>query len=252
MTIEQEMQEYIQSHMQNGQWEGDVEQHQAKVRRYKQAVEEEKQERAVKLYQAGRELNEIMSTEVVADFMKYWPLFSRREASRMSCNDGNLFSPIIPEEQVVIYRFCNCGQFPKNPIKMSNTERIFANEHLATCTNIREDKQVEMSMVPQHKVGQWDCRACYRGYDGQSSIDWCPRFLRPFRQLSVQEYAKAVNTASKSTVVCYAGLLHVQLSVKQVGEKDYIIRTEACDTCGYRHETQEEVAMSPAEQRKNV
>jgi hypothetical protein len=262
VTTEQDIDEYIRRHFKDGKWEGDAEQHQLKIRILKQQVENEKQEAIISRYRRGKEEDpELLTEQLEAEFRKYWPLYSRRHFSgpgRTSSvaddciapallRDGELFSFIAVEEQITIYRYCNCGAFPKAVDDMTQAELAFANEHLPNCKTVLEERVVEKTNPPKHKIGIWDCRACLKDLDGKSSISWCPRFLRPFRQLSVHDYLRQVNYQLNRRpdlpLPCYAGLLHVQMSVKQENTKTLAIRTEVCDTCNYKTETITELNM---------
>jgi hypothetical protein len=150
--------------------------------------------------------------------------------------DGSLFSFTEPIETETILQFCNCGQFPLKPEEMTERESILATEHLKVCQFIRTETVKGLSAVSKHIVGNWDCKACYKdielgdhGARQVPSTEWCPRFLRPFRGLAPHQYAEML----KEQKSCYAGILHHQVSIETKDGKNYLVKEEMCDTCGY-------------------
>lgn len=240
----------------------EVKVHQAQIRKLKQAIINAEQEEFVIHHQ----LNIRASQEDVERYNQLLPLVLRRKQldfvreilGKEPPVDGELFSFSEPEEIVTTLQFCNCGAITKSVDEMTNTEQELASEHLGVCSNIRTEQIVTKAQVSSHKIGHWDCRACYREplvtkqqgvmnemaapfdiNEAKQSTQWCPRFLRPFRNLTPEAYSKIVKDAG-----CYGGILHKQISVILEGTSQYLLTEFKCDTCGYYDATRKQIQTS--------
>lgn len=86
-----------------------------------------------------------------------------------------------------------------------------------------------------HSIGNWNCRGCLAGAlpteEGpvaEKIIEWCPKFIKPLRNLSYEEYMKAYPHG------CYAGLLHSDMAIREEDGKTIITITKKCDMCNYQ------------------
>lgn len=223
--------------------------HQNTIQMLKQSIETICQESLITAW----ELDAIENKESARDTIeKIWPLVQRRNKfavlkeilGKDPNQDGALFSFSEPEEIVVNYQYCNCGAISKDPLTMTEAEAYLAEQHLKECKNIRIEKVASKSQVSMHKVGHWDCRACFKTPveeehtgvaglpfnigEGKSSTSWCPKFLRTFRNLSPEGYRSFIKDNS-----CYGGILHKQISCILRDGNEYILFESKCDTCGY-------------------
>ena len=195
----------------------------------------------------------------ISDYRKIAPLVERRKftakeiarqvtKSIIEREDGDRFSFTEPQDIVTEYYYCNCGQFPLALDEMTEGELQLATEHLAVCQFPRIEKVVTQSHVMQHTVGNWDCKACYKepaenNPSGISSLNWCPRFLKPFRTLDPKNYIDVLRLRQQGQRSCYGGILHRQISVSYENGKQYIIHTELCDTCGFTTTDKKEIII---------
>lgn len=235
--------------------------YQEKVRSLRQQITNISQRSLVSYWEANEE-NCTITPELDKEYSKVAPLVWRRDnllwvvnniiqpesIQQAILDDGVPFSFSEPVDIVTELLFCNCGQFPLPPDEMLEGELQLATEHLAVCQFTRSETKTEKSVVIKHTKGNWDCKGCYKspfnngvgGTEAKSDIDWCPRFLRGLRHLTPQAYS----TEIKGQRSCYAGLLHRQISIEIHDGKQYIIREQRCDTCGYTSTEKAELVTS--------
>ena len=228
--------------------------HQAHIRKLKQRASNLQQEAIIKTFK-GIPGGIKPPAELAAAYNEVFPLVARRaDLNTVKTilqlepkEDGELFSFTEPIDVKIVTKFCNCGQFPLAPEKMTDEELAAANSHLEVCQYIREEVTVGKSQVFKHKVGHRDCHSCYKtpvsngvgGIEAKSNVSWCPRFLRPFRNLSPIAYAEEIHLQRS----CYAGLLHHQISVEIIDDVQYIVKESMCDTCGYSTKDEQQIVQ---------
>lgn len=243
---------FVQQHRsESGQWmttdEHSLESLQAEYRRLRQCVISEQQDQTItelttKLQRTNDEQQLLLKLAPLVRRRKFLTNPARPEQlakfkSMFGGNDikpdGELFQFEQPTEIKTILKLCGCGLFTEHPSEMTSTQIILADEHIDHCPTPITEEVISQSQPAKHSIGNWGCKACLRIGDGsmtgRSAIDWCPRFLRPFRYLSPYEYVVAV----RNEISCYAGLLHVQLSIVEENGETKSLISKHCDTCGY-------------------
>lgn len=252
----------------------ETEAHQRYIRSLKQDMINVSQNSLYEYFNSG--IGAIPQGPVEREYYKIFPLVMRRKnmifvAQTILKNmhtapftmDGELFSFNEPIDIKVDNLFCDCGQFPLSLEQMMEHEIQLATEHLKVCQHIRVVKTTEKSVISKHTVGHWDCRACYKEpakmsdtytthheatYSEVESTEWCPRFLRPFRTNTPQQYASILRLDRQEQKSCYGGILHKQISVEQDGDKSFVVREERCDTCGYSNTDKKELLTTQPSQ----
>lgn len=243
----------------------ETEAHQRHIRLLKQQMQNISQDSLYEIFQdsnvvAFNKNNTVEGLVTEKDYWKIFPLVMRRKNMDFVFSnilkslkvydsiDGELFSFSEPVDIKVDYLFCDCGQFPLPLEEMMEHEIQLATEHLKVCQHIRTVSTTEKSVVMKHTIGRWDCKACYKSPGTKEnpnseveSTEWCPRFLRPFRTNTSQQYANILRLDHPGQKSCYGGILHKQISVEQDGDKSFIVKEERCDTCGYSNTDKKEL-----------
>lgn len=198
-----------------------------------------------------------------------------------NCSDDDLMKNILIRQE---------DKFTKAHYALIvEADRVMHNQHLAKAyapciiDSVLSDKVcahpvVVEEFVLKHRIGNISCKACLTKMPdkirtasnaskaimqhviGETArdIEYCPRFLSLLRDMTIEDYLKAVRAnAGDKTVgnkTCYAGLLHSAMSIDTEEilatsqESDariqitYLTITKKCDTCDFESVKKEELS----------
>lgn len=214
--------------------------------------------------------------------LDFW---SHLGANGKTLQDGNLFTfkPI----NIFNDLFCGCTDSQLvNEIKSMDGIPSYLGEYEDYVKNLRQQHTLRLQKIHntgaecsnpfteinevfqnKHTIGNWDCRACLTAgqeiVDSTSAvaamsagkaIEWCPRFLPLLRGMPILEYVETLhpsrNISSLENNLCYAGLLHSEISFTEEEKKQFVIITKKCDTCGFE-EVEKKEYFQPEEIKNN-
>lgn len=204
--------------------------------------------------------------------------------------DGNLFTFNPVEFNTEIYCNCTTAQLEReieiaNGVEEGNTqwfwEQSLDNEHTKMLKDrrdshnesfIKEDglylcenpKKIEVHQN-KHTIGNWNCQACLTSgqeirdtedasaaMSAGKATEWCPRFLPLLRALTISHYIEMLKPQQTNLEnnICYAGLLHSEISFEEEDIMKFVVITKKCDTCDYK-EIERKAYFQPEEIKDN-